>query len=59
MSSKEGDTILDCFSGTSTTGEAAMILGRKFIGYETSPAYIKASEVRLSPYMKDGLLLAA
>ncbi len=59
MSSKEGETILDCYSGTSTTGEAAMILGRKFIGYEISPAYIRASEVRLSPYMKDELLLAA
>jgi len=32
--SKEGDTILDPFSGSGTVGKAALIFGRKYIGYE-------------------------
>jgi len=48
LSSKEGDTVLDCFNGTGTSGEASLILGRKYIGYETNPEYIMASEVRLN-----------
>ena len=32
--SKPGDIILDPFSGSGTTGHAALILGRKYIGYE-------------------------
>ena len=45
---REGDTILDCFAGTSVTGEFARRNNRKFIGYELNPQYIVASEVRLS-----------
>ena len=48
--SKPGDTILDNFSGTGTTGEAAVLLDRKYIGYELNPEYVLASEVRLSEY---------
>ena len=59
MTSKEGDTVLDCFSGTATTGEAALMLGRKYIGYDNNPEYVKASEVRLKPYLQEELLLAA
>ena len=32
--SKRGDTILDPFSGSATTGRASLLLGRKYIGYE-------------------------
>jgi DNA modification methylase/ParB-like chromosome segregation protein Spo0J len=46
--SKVGDTILDIYSGTGTTGEAALSIERKFIGYEIKPEFIKATEVRLS-----------
>lgn len=47
LSTKEGDTILDCFAGTSTVGEFALKNNRKFIGYDMNPEFIKASEVRL------------
>ena len=32
--SKPNDVILDPFSGSATTGKAALLLGRKYIGYE-------------------------
>jgi hypothetical protein len=51
--SKIGDTILDLFSGTATSGEAALATKRKYVGYEIKSEFIKASEVRLSPYIKD------
>lgn len=56
-----GDTILDIYSGTATTGEAAAMTGRKYIGYEIKPEFIMASEVRLEEYLEndDSNLLAA
>jgi DNA modification methylase len=59
MSSKEGDSVLDCFNGTATTGEAAIRLGRKYFGYETNPEYVMASEVRINSIENQELLLAA
>ena len=47
LSTKEGDTILDPFAGTSTVGKFALDNKRKFIGYDMNPEFIKASEVRL------------
>lgn len=44
---EEGDTILDCFSGTSVVGEFAFTNYRNFIGYELKPEFVKASEVRI------------
>jgi site-specific DNA-methyltransferase (adenine-specific) len=49
--SKPGDKVLDFFNGTATTGEVAISLGREYIGYETNPEYVMASEVRLKPYL--------
>ena len=37
--SKPGDTILDPFMGSGTTGVAAVKLGRRFIGIEISREY--------------------
>ena len=44
---KEGDTILDPFMGSGTTGVACQQLGRNFIGYEISPDYFKIAEKRI------------
>jgi DNA methylase len=36
------------FAGSSTTGHAALLLGRRYIGLELSPAYAAVSRERLS-----------
>jgi site-specific DNA-methyltransferase (adenine-specific) len=41
-----GDTVLDPFSGTSTTGIASIILTRKFIGIENELKYLMISSKR-------------
>lgn len=38
---REGDTILDPFAGSCTTGVAANLLGRKFIGMDQSDEYLQ------------------
>lgn len=45
--SNEGDTVLDCFSGSGTTGVAALETGRNFLGCEISPDYFEQSKVRI------------
>jgi DNA modification methylase len=57
--SKVGDTVLDIYSGTATTGEAALATNRKYIGYEIKPEYIMGSVVRLQDYTTDKVLQAA
>ncbi len=42
----KGDTILDPFAGSSTTGIAANLLGRKFIGIEQEDSFIELSKRR-------------
>jgi DNA modification methylase len=58
-SSKVGDTILDIYSGTATTGEAALATKRKYVGYEIKPEFVMASEVRLKNYLENESLLEA
>jgi len=45
--SKEGDTVLDPFMGSGTTGVACKKLGRHFIGIEREEEYIKIAEARM------------
>ena len=42
-----GDTILDPFMGSGTTGVACVQLGRNFIGCELVPGYFKIAEKRI------------
>lgn len=47
---RPGDTVLDIFNGTATTGEVSLKLDRKYVGYEYNPEYVMASEIRLGEY---------
>lgn len=46
--SAEGDTVLDPFSGSGTTGEVALTNGRNYIGVELNPEYAGLSEKRIT-----------
>jgi DNA modification methylase len=45
--SREGDIVLDPFSGAGTTGVACIKHRRKYIGIELNPEYIEISKTRL------------
>ena len=45
--SQEGDTVLDPFMGSGTTGVAALDLNRKFIGIEIAPDYFELAKRRI------------
>ena len=46
-STNKGDKILDPFAGSSTTGVAANLLGRKFVGIDSEKIYLDLSIKRL------------
>lgn len=46
--SNEGDTVLDCCMGSGTTGVAAVLEGRQFIGIEAHERYFQIAQARLS-----------
>jgi site-specific DNA-methyltransferase (adenine-specific) len=56
--SHQGDTILDCFMGTGSTGVAAIQLGRKFIGIEREPKYFDIACKRIEQAAAQGQLFA-
>jgi len=45
--SNEGDTVLDCFMGSGTTGKMALLNNRKFIGIEKDAEYFEIAKQRL------------
>lgn len=45
--SKPGDVILDCFGGSFTTGVAALLEGRRFVGIEKDPHFAAIGRARL------------
>lgn len=47
FSTSEGDTILDPFMGSGTTGVACVQTGRNFIGIEIDPTYFAIAERRI------------
>lgn len=53
----EGDTVIDPFMGSGTTGVAAVRHGRKFIGIEQDPKWFDVACKRIeAEYQKRGLL---
>ena len=46
--SDEGDTVLDCFMGSGSTGVACVNTGRKFIGMEIDEGYFKGAEAAIA-----------
>lgn len=47
-STKKGDIILDPFTGSSTTGIAAVAYGRKFVGFDLDKSYLDMSIKRFN-----------
>jgi modification methylase len=45
---KPGDVVLDPFFGTGTTGAVARRLGRRWIGIEREPSYVKVAKDRIA-----------
>lgn len=52
--SRPGDTVLDPFCGSGTTGMVAIQEGRDFIGIEINPEYSKMSEQRIRAAAQEG-----
>jgi len=50
--SRPGDIVLDPFSGSATTGRAALILGRRYVGYEINQKFYDLSVQDLSSVEK-------
>lgn len=46
--SSEGDTVLDCFAGSGTTGVACVNLNRNFIGFEIDTKYFEMARERIT-----------
>lgn len=53
LSTKEGDTVLDLFVGSGTTGVACKKLNRKFIGIDINPEYIEISKERIYEHQQE------
>jgi site-specific DNA-methyltransferase (adenine-specific) len=47
----QGDMILDPFMGSGTTAIAALKAGRKYIGYENDPEYVRLAERRIATFL--------
>ena len=45
--SNEGDTVLDCFMGSGTTGKMAVLNNRQFIGIELDEGYFNIAKKRI------------
>lgn len=54
-STNKGDVVLDPFSGSSTTGIAATLYGRKFIGIDTEVKFLDLSVKRYEDFMRERL----
>jgi site-specific DNA-methyltransferase (adenine-specific) len=57
--SNPGETVLDCFMGTGTTGLSCVKYGRNFIGIEQEPKWFALSERRIHDAEQQPLLIGA
>ena len=58
--SNKGETVLDCFRGSGSTGQAAKNPNRNFIGFELNYTYLKKFRklcIRASVNYTDALLI--
>lgn len=51
--SNEGDTILDCFMGSGTTGKMAVLNNRNFIGIELDKGYFDIAKERIEKSVRE------
>lgn len=56
LATKRGDLVLDPFAGSGTTGLVSAGLGRRFIGVELNPDYVRIAERRLQGVLLRGQL---
>ena len=50
--SRKGGVVLDPFNGSGTTGEVSVLNGRKYVGIELNPEYIKLAVDRIDAAVK-------
>jgi site-specific DNA-methyltransferase (adenine-specific) len=58
LCTRRGETVLDQFAGSGTTGVAAVQLGRQFIGIEREPAYFDIACRRIEDAQRQQPLIA-
>ena len=51
--SRPNDLVMDCFSGTASTGEIAVMLGRRYVGFEKNTAFNDFAKKRM-PFTTKG-----
>lgn len=49
QSTEPGDVVLDCYMGSGSTGEAALLEGRRFVGCDVVPETVETARSRLEP----------
>lgn len=54
----EDDLVLDPFMGAGTTLMAAAVAGRRFVGYDTDPEYVRLAEERVTDALASKALLS-
>jgi site-specific DNA-methyltransferase (adenine-specific) len=59
LASRPGEVVLDPFMGSGSTGEAALRLGRGFIGVEREPSWYEVARKRLQSTLLQAPLLSA
>jgi site-specific DNA-methyltransferase (adenine-specific)/modification methylase len=57
LTTRSGETVLDPFMGSGTTGVAALSMGRKFIGIERERSYFDIAVERIAQGQAQGTLL--